>query len=170
MLMRLWLDDAREAPDGWTWAQTYDKAVAALAVGTVEIISFDHDLGEKKTGYDVAKWIEQAAWEGRITRLGWDIHTANSPGRKNITLAMESAERAWARSVLMCHCGLPLHYTDDAVRRFVEKMIELHGEYVTVRIGARAWKVQRHFIALHGIKAAELPYLGFEEIRETNPH
>lgn len=63
-----------------------------------------------------------------------------------------------------CHCGEPLHYTDPRVRVQMEMLIEQVGEFVTVRVEGRAWRVQRHYIALHGIKGAELASLGFEEL------
>jgi hypothetical protein len=66
----------------------------------------------------------------------------------------------------LCHCGQPLHYADPAARRAVEKLIELQGECVPITAGERTWLVPRHYIALHGIKAEELPTLGFREITE----
>jgi hypothetical protein len=71
----------------------------------------------------------------------------------------------------LCHCGLPLHYRDPEHRRAIEEMIALAGgdPYIDVVVhtasGRRTWRVQRHYIALHGITAAELPTLGFEEIQ-----
>jgi hypothetical protein len=43
--MKLWLDDLRPAPDGWTHVKTVAQAKAALATGEVDIASLDHDLG-----------------------------------------------------------------------------------------------------------------------------
>lgn len=74
----------------------------------------------------------------------------------------------------LCHCGQPLHYTDQANYRRVRKLVDLLGEYVTITIplpgGTRSWKVQRHYIALHGIKATDLVAgrLGFEEVTAKN--
>lgn len=64
-----------------------------------------------------------------------------------------------------CACGLPLHYSDPSIRIAVETMIRITGEeYLTIKTRGRAWRVQKHYIALHGIKAAELERLGFLEI------
>jgi hypothetical protein len=63
-----------------------------------------------------------------------------------------------------CACGKPLHYSNEQLRQTVEHLIEDMGENVTVTIGTRHWLVQRHYIALHGLKAVELPSLGFPEI------
>ena len=64
----------------------------------------------------------------------------------------------------MCHCGRPLHYTDPVVEQMVRRLIEQTAEYVPVTVGGRTWLVQRHYIALHGLRAQELPNLGFDEI------
>lgn len=93
--MKLWVDDERLPPNGWTWAKTYKEAIDFLNMGEVEVLSLDHDLGLGKTGYDVAKWIEDMASHGGMERLIWKIHSANPVGRANITAAMNSAERFW---------------------------------------------------------------------------
>jgi hypothetical protein len=66
-----------------------------------------------------------------------------------------------------CHCGKPLHYRNECLRQAVQKLIDAQGPFVRVRVMNRTWLVQRHYIALHGIKAAELPSLGFEEVETT---
>lgn len=64
----------------------------------------------------------------------------------------------------LCHCGRPLHYVSPGAREFVDKMVKRLGEFVPVVVEDRVWRVQRHYLALHGIKAWELPELGFEEL------
>lgn len=63
----------------------------------------------------------------------------------------------------MCHCGKPLHYSDPAMRERVDRMVDELGDVIVVKIGGRRWAVPRHYIALHGLKAAEIADLGFEE-------
>jgi hypothetical protein len=63
-----------------------------------------------------------------------------------------------------CYCGRALHYPDPTLQRVVEKLIAAHGARVIVTVGKRSWLVPRHYIALHGLKASELPDLGFEEV------
>jgi hypothetical protein len=66
----------------------------------------------------------------------------------------------------MCHCGQPLHYTDPEIGKLVANLVRDLGEHLLVRDSrGRQWKVQRHYIALHGIRDADLPDLGFEEVR-----
>lgn len=58
-----------------------------------------------------------------------------------------------------CACGLPLHYRDKAIEAKITKMSEELGEYMPVTVGEDRYMVQRHYIALHGIKAPNLPML-----------
>jgi hypothetical protein len=44
-VIRLWLDDIRPAPPGWTWVATVEDAKALLVLG-VDKASLDHDLGD----------------------------------------------------------------------------------------------------------------------------
>lgn len=64
-----------------------------------------------------------------------------------------------------CHCGLPLHYTDPVIEAQVRALVAQLGEFVTIETPEGRWRVQRHYIALHGVKAQELPALGFELLR-----
>lgn len=68
--------------------------------------------------------------------------------------------------VKLCACGDPLHYSNEQTQHYVELMVALHGECVTITTPDGSWKVPRHFIALHGLKSKELPHLaavlGFE--------
>jgi hypothetical protein len=62
----------------------------------------------------------------------------------------------------MCHCGKPLHYTDNDIKKKVDKMIEALGIHIDVVYMNKTYKVPRHFIALHGLNACDLDSLGFE--------
>jgi hypothetical protein len=43
---RLWLDDLRPVPEGWTWVKTVGEAISLMESGDVTEASLDHDLGE----------------------------------------------------------------------------------------------------------------------------
>ncbi len=66
----------------------------------------------------------------------------------------------------LCHCGRPLHYTNEKIARVATDLVERLGEFMPVTVDGRTWLVQRHYIALHGITAATLPLLGFKEITD----
>jgi hypothetical protein len=67
-----------------------------------------------------------------------------------------------------CHCGLPLHYSDPETERLVRRLIAERGEMLTITVEGRSWLVPRHYLALHGVKAWELPTLGFQEVTGTS--
>lgn len=63
-------------------ARTVHEALVGLNNYTFDIIMFDHDLGEERTGYDIAKYIV----ENNIKiKKGFTIHSANPVGRHNIS-------------------------------------------------------------------------------------
>lgn len=88
----IWLDDERPVPKYLLKKQyseviicrTYEQAVNQLnyicRTKSRVYISFDHDLGEEKTGYDLAKYII----EHNISIDGFLVHSMNPVGRKNI--------------------------------------------------------------------------------------
>lgn len=69
-----------------------------------------------------------------------------------------------------CHCGQPLHYSSKAkaIENYINDMCAKHGDYIDVTSMAtgKTYKVQRHYIALHGIKGYELDNYGFEEVKK----
>lgn len=64
----------------------------------------------------------------------------------------------------LCHCGLPLHYSNPEVQRLMEEMIARLGWCLIVTVGQRSYAIPRHYIALHGLVAETIPSLGFEEV------
>ena len=96
--MNVWLDDERPMPSCYSHhVRTAPEAIELLKSGQVTRISLDHDLGpaEAGTGYDVALWIEKAAFDGTVGRIGLAVHTANVVGRKKMCAALENAAKYW---------------------------------------------------------------------------
>lgn len=95
---RLFLDDERQPPrntkwndvqtSGWVIVRNYERFVSTiLELGVPMFISFDHDLGEGKTGKDCADWLVNAHLDGIITfPSGFDfqVHSQNPIGGNNI--------------------------------------------------------------------------------------
>lgn len=105
-MVSLWLDDERDpnkpfiqqefgAQPGMIWVKTAPEAITYLQKGNVGYISIDHDLGVPETGYDLAKWIEEQAYNGKLPPLQWTVHSQNMIGRRNIITAMKNADRYW---------------------------------------------------------------------------
>jgi hypothetical protein len=55
-----------------------------------------------------------------------------------------------------CACGRPLHYQDPETEARVRFLIGLLGTDIRVNTPYGSWLVPRHYIALHGIVAAQL--------------
>jgi hypothetical protein len=93
--MKVWLDDLRQAPDGWTRVYTVPELVALIESGEVTEVSLDHDLGEdEETGYDFLRWLEEQVFTRKVSSVPViKIHSANSVGRKNMELAIGSIKR-----------------------------------------------------------------------------
>ena len=117
--IKVFLDDDFEAKKRIELSQGYDKWVSTpeevielLRQGIVSHISLDHDLGLEpdppRNGRMVTKWIEEEAFYGRIRRVEWRLHTANSIGYKQMSSDMENAEKFWL-------------YINDNGRPFSEK-------------------------------------------------
>ncbi len=91
--MKLFLDDERKPPPGWTQVRWPDEAIELLQAGAVTHLSLDHDLGDDQrgTGYDVLLWIEeQVALSGFIPPAIIEVHSANPAGRKRMLAAIEA--------------------------------------------------------------------------------
>lgn len=80
--MKVFLDDRRDTPEGWTRVYWPDEAIALLQTGKVTDISLDHDLGddERGTGYDVVLWIEEAVKEHGFIPPNMYVHSDNASG------------------------------------------------------------------------------------------
>ena len=93
--MKVYLDDLRMTPEGWTRAYWPDEVIAYLKTGEVTEISLDHDLGDDKrgTGYDVLEWIEKETATNNFDPPIISIHTANVSARLKMMAAVESIRR-----------------------------------------------------------------------------
>lgn len=83
--MKIWLDDVRTAPHEFIHVKNIKELKSLLKTNTteIEIMSFDHDLGEDtKDGYQIAKWLA----ENHLDRWPKEIkvHSSNPPGAENI--------------------------------------------------------------------------------------
>jgi len=93
--MRVYLDDERATPEGWTRVYWPDEAIALLETGKVVEISLDHDLGDdaRGTGYDVVLWIEEAVAIRGFVPLRMAVHSANSSAREKMLAGIRSIEK-----------------------------------------------------------------------------
>ena len=98
--MRVWLDDERPMPEGYDFhARTAGELIELIRQGNVSAVSLDHDLGsiENGTGYDVAKFIEQGAFEASVNPIELTVHSANPVGSENIKRSFKNSRSFWSR-------------------------------------------------------------------------
>lgn len=87
MLFYVWVDDTRPIPkvpyENCYWAKTYKEAISFIKDNIRPadslVVDLDHDLGSKKSGYDIAKWLVQNGYQGSFR-----VHSMNPVGAKNI--------------------------------------------------------------------------------------
>ena len=92
--MKLWIDDIREAPEGYTWCKSVNEAKSfILHYKNVFLIDIDHDAGDyAKYGGDYIKlldWLEKNNYHIPI-----HIHSMNPVGVQNMRAIIE--RNGWA--------------------------------------------------------------------------
>lgn len=105
--MKVWLDDVRDpnnpffhehkgAEYGMVWVKTVEEAIALLETGEVTEISLDNDLGSGyREGREVAKWIEENAYNGKLKPLSARVHSDNIVAKREMRSAIYNARRYW---------------------------------------------------------------------------
>lgn len=83
--MKLWLDDTKDAPEGWIHCHTVNLAITYCLTGQVTEASLDHDLGDfVEFGGDGIKLLDFIAEYGYWPKDGITIHSGNPVGRDNM--------------------------------------------------------------------------------------
>lgn len=94
--IKIWLDDIREAPDGYFHCRSVNEAVRRIVKceeehTVIDVIDCDHDLGDYAgDGGDGIKLIDWLA--ERETYYPVALHTMNPVGRENM---QREIERYW---------------------------------------------------------------------------
>ena len=90
-----YLDDVRPVPDGMFLIRSYDEFVEALNNCTKlpKLISFDHDLGTKESGYDCAYLLVEYCLKRGLNLPEVKVHSANPVGAKAIMDLINNFER-----------------------------------------------------------------------------
>jgi len=95
--MKVYLDDERTTPEGWTRTFTPKETIDLLKTRQVTELSLDHDLGDDAgigTGYDVLLWLEEEMYNDitfptpQIT-----VHSANTSARIKMLHAVTAIMR-----------------------------------------------------------------------------
>lgn len=93
--MKVYLDDERETPEGYTRVFWPEEAIELLKTGDVTEISLDHDLGDDEhgTGYDVVVWIEEQVYLNNFKPPIIKVHSANSSARDKMLNGINNIKR-----------------------------------------------------------------------------
>lgn len=85
---KIFLDDERfPVGDGWTIVRSFDEAVSHIeehGFDSTSFISFDHDLGEGKSGHEFAIWLVDYCLDNSTPAIHYDTHSQNPVGARNI--------------------------------------------------------------------------------------
>ena len=96
--MKIYLDDVREAPEGW---ERFYKAGEVMEVlvqdpGRITAVSLDNDLGAGEVeGVYVAKLIAALAKAGMLLKIGMIAHTDNPIAKQRMHSWFRVAAAAW---------------------------------------------------------------------------
>ncbi len=98
--MKVYLDDIRNAPDGWHRVYWPEEAIELLIKGDVTHISLDHDLGDdtRGTGNDVITWIEEAVINHGFKPPTIVVHSANPVGRERMIRGINAIAKAYDKT------------------------------------------------------------------------
>ena len=93
--MKVFLDDERPTPDGWTHARWPEDAIELLKSGQVTHLSLDHDLGndDRGTGYEVLLWLERVVAVDGFDPPELMVHSANTSARQKMELAIRRIDQ-----------------------------------------------------------------------------
>ncbi len=96
--MKLWIDDRRKAPEGYTWCKSTNEALRMIRNNPddIELIDLDHDAGDyHEDGGDYINILGELErlchydetrkdWVPRCIKFKFRIHSANSVGVANM--------------------------------------------------------------------------------------
>jgi hypothetical protein len=165
--MKIFLDDLRPAPDGWTLAKTAIDAILLLEAeaGNVDEISLDHDLGEPETevgpGYLVATWLELQAYKGRwsVVPKTITIRNVNPKSKANLQTVIDRIDLCRQQLQAISFTWNTVHLLADfpQLRRFAQKHTQ------AIRLDGRAcafiYSKHRAEIDWESITAAEKQFI-----------
>jgi hypothetical protein len=101
--MKLWIDDVREAPEGYVWLKSSNEALRfIMAHGSeIELIDLDHDAGDYATEggdyIEILKELERLShkrvYHNAICDITFRLHSMNPVGVENMRAIIQ--RNAW---------------------------------------------------------------------------
>lgn len=93
--MKVYMDDRRETPEGWTRTYTAYETIELLKTGSVKTLSLDNDLGlDQPEGYNVMNWIEEQVFVNNfVAPEEIIIHSSNTARKSQMEAAIHNVRR-----------------------------------------------------------------------------
>lgn len=94
--MKVYLDDIRETPEGWTRTYNVQETIDLIKTGQVTHLSLDNDLGSGlPEGWKVMEWLEEEVIQNGFTAIPqrFRFHTDNTVRRDYMKAAARSIMR-----------------------------------------------------------------------------
>lgn len=99
-MKKLFLDDLRIVPNVFLSVKSYFEFTEFILQNRLpDFISFDHDLGEEKTGYDCAKWLVNFCMDNNLQLPEFSVHSQNPVGKENIQLLLENFNKVFTNKI-----------------------------------------------------------------------
>lgn len=94
-MIKVYLDDERNTPEGWVRTFTVAQTILELESRQVSHLSLDNDLGEGlQEGYKVLDWLEEVVYNDVTFPLPViTIHSVNASRVQYMMLAAKKIER-----------------------------------------------------------------------------
>lgn len=93
--MKIYLDDLRETPEGWTRVYTVEETILLLKTRQASHVSLDNDLGEGLLeGHKVLDWLENEVYNDKTFSIPEiTIHSANLSRVEYMRRALENIKK-----------------------------------------------------------------------------
>ena len=96
-MKKLYLDDLRPTPSGFERVYDYEEFTEFISRnGLPDFISFDHDLGLGKTGYDCAKWLVEFCLDKNLILPEFQVHSQNPVGKEYIEALLNNFKKSYS--------------------------------------------------------------------------
>lgn len=93
-MVNLYLDDVRACPENFILVTSYEEFVNFIKDdGWPNFISFDHDLGIGKTGFDCAKFLVDYCLDNQLDLPNFVVHSQNPVGKLNIESLLKNFQK-----------------------------------------------------------------------------
>lgn len=104
--MKVYLDDMRQTPEGWTRTYTADETIILLQKEWKSIteVSLDHDLGpgtsddNEQNGEAVVAWLEEECDRRQSSPPFYvSVHSANPVGARRMRQALHNLRKRYSK-------------------------------------------------------------------------